>query len=104
MIFRIINDDSVVNSIFKAAGYTYGPLLGLFAFGMITKRNVRDKLVPYICLSSPVITFILDKNSMAWIGYSMGFELIVLNGLITYLILRITSTPGMGLTYNSSKG
>jgi len=104
LVFRIINNDSVVNSIFKAAGYTYGPLLGLFAFGMITKRKVRDKLVPYICLSSPIITFILDKNAMAWIGYSMGFELIVLNGLITYLLLTITSRPGLGLTYNSSKG
>ena len=104
LVFRIINDDSVVNSIFKAAGYTYGPLLGLFAFGMITKRNVRDKLVPYICLSSPIITFILDKNSMAWTGYSMGFELIVLNALITYLLLLATSKPGLGLTYNSSKG
>ncbi|MDP4240862.1 MAG: sodium:solute symporter [Bacteroidota bacterium] len=101
LVFRIINNDSVVNSIFRAAGYTYGPLLGLFAFGMFTKRNVRDKLVPYICLSSPIITFILDENSMAWIGYSMGFELIVLNGLITFLLLSITSKPGVGLNYNS---
>ena len=102
LVFRIINNDSVVNSIFKAAGYTYGPLLGLFAFGMITKRTVRDKLVPYICLSSPIITFIIDKNSLVWTGYSMGFELIILNGLITYTLLRITSKHGNGLVYNSS--
>ena len=103
LLFRIINNDSVVNSIFKAAGYTYGPLLGLFAFGMITKRIVKDKLVPYICLASPIITLLLDYNSLAWIGYSMGFELIVLNALITYLLLLFTSKPGDGLVYNSSQ-
>ncbi len=91
MIFRIINDDSVVNAIFRAAGYTYGPLVGLFAFGMFSRRSVRDKLVPYICLLSPLLTFIVDKNSMAWFSYSIGFELIILNGLITYLFLLLTS-------------
>ncbi len=104
LIFKIINNDSVVNSIFIAAGYTYGPLLGLFIFGMSTKRSVRDKLVPFICLSSPIITFILDKNSFAWTGYTMGFELIILNGLITYLLLLFTSKKGGIRTYNASAG
>jgi Na+/proline symporter len=89
--FKVINDDSVVKAIFKAAGYTYGPLLGLFAFGMLTKRAVTDKLVPFICLLSPVLCFILDKNSKVWFGYAIGFELIIYNALITYLLLLATS-------------
>lgn len=91
LVFKAINDDSVVNSIFKAAGYTYGPLLGLFAFGMISKRAVKDRLVPFFCILSPVLSFLIDKYSPALLGYSIGFELIVINGLITYLLLLITS-------------
>jgi len=89
--FRVINDDSVVNAIFKAAGYTYGPLLGLFAFGMFTKRAVTDKLVPGICLLSPALCYVIDTHSKAWTGYAIGFELIILNGFITYLFLLLTS-------------
>ncbi|MGX5691146.1 sodium:solute symporter [Arcticibacter tournemirensis] len=92
--FKIINDDSVVNAIFKAAGYTYGPLVGLFAFGMSTKRIVTDKLVPFICILSPVLSFIIDRNSGSWFGYSIGFELIIINGLITYLLLLVTGKSG----------
>lgn len=96
LVFRVINDDSVVNAIFKAAGYTYGPLLGLFAFGMISKRIVTDRFVPFICLLSPAITYIIDSYSLTWIGYMMGFELIVVNGLITFLCLLLTSKPNTG--------
>ncbi|MCC9136762.1 sodium:solute symporter [Pontibacter silvestris] len=98
LVFRVINDDSVVNAIFKAAGYTYGPLLGLFAFGMISKRLVADRLVPFICLISPIITYLIETSSLKWLGYSMGFELIVVNGLITYLLLLLTSKPDRGKT------
>lgn len=90
MIFRIMNDDSVVNAIFTAAGYTYGPLVGLFAFGMLTKRAAYDKLVPWICLISPVLCYIINANSVAWIGYALSFELIILNGLITFILLWST--------------
>jgi len=90
MVFKLINDDSVVNAIFKAAGYTYGPLVGLFALGMFTRRAVTDKLVPYICILSPILCFIIDSNSLAWFGYALGFELIILNGLITFILLWIT--------------
>ncbi|WP_347159758.1 sodium:solute symporter [Pontibacter chitinilyticus] len=96
LVFRVINDDSVVNAIFRAAGYTYGPLLGLFVFGMTSRRTVADKLVPFICLLSPLLTYVLDSHSMAWIGYSMGFELIIINGLITYLCLLLTSRTATG--------
>jgi hypothetical protein len=91
LVFKVINDDSVVNAIFKAAGYTYGPLLGLFAFGMTTKRAVNDKLVPWICILAPVLCFIIDLNSVNWTGYAIGFELIIINGLITYFLLLFTS-------------
>lgn len=91
LVFRIINDDSVVNAIFKAAGYTYGPLVGLFGFGMLTKRQVADRFVPWICILSPILSFIIDKNSVSWFSYSIGFELIIINGLITYLCLLLTS-------------
>jgi len=90
LIFKVINDDSVVNSLFIAATYTYGPLLGLFSFGLLTKRAVRDKLVPYIVIASPLLSFLIKSNSMAWFGYEIGFELIVLNGLITFLLLWVT--------------
>lgn len=89
--FKVINDDSVVKAIFKAAGYTYGPLLGLFSFGMLTKRGVTDRLVPFICLLSPVLCFLLDRNSKEWAGYAIGFELIIYNALITYLLLLLSS-------------
>ncbi|RRN76353.1 sodium:solute symporter, partial [Pseudoxanthomonas sp. SGD-10] len=74
-----------------AAGYTYGPLLGLFAFGMLTRFRVRDKFVPYICVLSPIISFIIDKESLNWFGYSIGFELIIINALITMICLLFVS-------------
>lgn len=92
LVFKIINNDSVVNAIFKAAGYTYGPLLGLFAFGMISKRAVKDKLIPYICVLSPAISFIIDNESLNWFGYSIGFELIIVNALITMFCMLLTSS------------
>lgn len=91
--FRLINDDSVVIAIFVAAGYTYGPLLGLFSFGVLTKRLAKDRLVPLICLVSPLISYGLDYWLKHSIGYVVGFELIVINGCVTFLLLLITSKP-----------
>ena len=92
VIFRYINEGSVITAILKIAGYTYGPLLGLFAFGMLTKQGVKDKLVPLVCVLSPILTFILDKYSIDifW-GYQMGFEVLLVNGLITFLGLLLIS-------------
>jgi Na+/proline symporter len=84
LAFRAWKDDSVISIVFKIAGYTYGPLLGLFAVGMFTRVNVRDLWVPALCLVSPVACWILDRNSVAWFnGYRFGFELLMLNGLLT---------------------
>jgi len=98
LIFKVINDDSVVNSMFIAATYTYGPLLGLFTFGMLTNRAVLDKLVPYICIVSPLLSFFIKSNSVNWFGYELGFELIVLNGLITFLLLWVTGKTSVTQT------
>ncbi len=92
VIFRIINDESVVNSVFTAAGYTYGPLLGLFSFGILTRRQTRDRVVPYISVLSPVVCYIVSANSEAWLGgYKFGFELLLLNGFLVFLGLLIFS-------------
>jgi len=90
MIFRIINDQSVVVAVFKAAGYTYGPLLGLFAFGLLTHLNVKDRWVPLVTVCSPFIAWIIDAFSeQLFNGYQIGFELIIINGGITFLGLLI---------------
>lgn len=98
LLFKIINNDSVVKSIFTAAAYTYGPLIGLFAFGMATKRAVKDKIVPYICIASPVLCFVINSNSAALTGYTIGYELIILNGLITFILLWLTGKTSVGQT------
>jgi Na+/proline symporter len=79
LIFKAINDDSVISALFKVAGYTYGPLLGLFAFGIFTKWSVRDKAVPIVAFLSPVAAYILQ------LYIPFGFELLMINGGITFL-------------------
>ena len=93
ILFRIINNDAIINELFTIAGYTYGPLLGLFAFGLLTRKTpVNDRLVPIICVLSPAICYFLNKNSVAWLnGYKFGFEMLILNGLITFMGLLIIS-------------
>ena len=86
LIFNVINDQSVIKSLFTVAGYTYGPLLGMFSFGLFTKYNVRDKLVPLIAISSPVICYVLN------IYIPFGFELLILNGFITFIGLFLIRT------------
>lgn len=96
--FRVINDDSVVNAIFTAASYTYGPLLGLFAFGILTKRQVRDNLIPYICILSPILCFLAVTYWVhVYTDYRIGFELIVYNGALSYLLMWLTSKPATEL-------
>jgi Na+/proline symporter len=83
--FRVINDESVIITLFTAAGYTYGPLLGLFSFGMFTRFQIRDRWVPLICIISPLLCYWISANSQAWFGgYKFGFELLILNGILTF--------------------
>lgn len=90
IVFRLINNDSVITAVFKVAGYTYGPLLGLYTFGFFTKWKTRDSLVPFVAVLAPVITFFASRYSSEIIpGYNMGFELLILNGLLTFIGLMI---------------
>ena len=79
LIFKAINDDSVISALFKVAGYTYGPLLGLFAFGIFTNWNIKDRAVPIVAVMSPIIAYILQ------LYIPFGFELLIVNGGITFL-------------------
>ncbi len=95
MLFKIINNDSVISQLFTAAGYTYGPLLGLYAFGLFSKRKPIDGHIPYIAIASPIISFVLDYWSADLFGgYEIGFEILIINGAITYLGLFISSFVG----------
>jgi Na+/proline symporter len=87
--FRPFHSDSLITIIFDVAGFTYGPLLGLYAFGLFTKRGVDDRFVPYIAIASPVICYFLKLFSPTWFGYTFGFEILLLNGLITFLLLLL---------------
>ncbi|MEY4134330.1 MAG: sodium:solute symporter [Saprospiraceae bacterium] len=94
VIFKQINNQAVLSAVFIWAGYTYGPLLGLFGFGILTRRNVRDKWVLPICIASPILSYFLDKYSAdLFAGFKFGFLLLLLNGLITFLGLLLISTP-----------
>ena len=81
----IIKDASVIAKLFVFAGYTYGPLLGLYAFGLFTKWQVRDKIIPIIAVLSPILSYIISVNSLKWFGFEFGFFILILNGLITFL-------------------
>jgi Na+/proline symporter len=100
ILFNIVNNAAVVSAIFTVASYTYGPLLGLYGFGLfMKKRTVKDKLVPFICLLSPAICFFLNANSKTLMaGYIFDNELIVVNGLITYIGLLLISKPATSKT------
>lgn len=81
----IIKDESVIAKLFVFAGYTYGPLLGLYSFGLFTKMQVKDKLVPLVAILSPILTYIISINSLVWFGFEFGFFVLILNGLLTFL-------------------
>lgn len=92
LLFRAMNNDSIVVAVFKVAGYTYGPILGLFVFGLYIKRKVADRWVPAVAILSPVITFLISKYSaVLFNGYQFGFELLIVNGFITLLGLLLIS-------------
>ncbi|WP_439127913.1 sodium:solute symporter [Polaribacter sp.] len=90
LIFKyFIANESVIANIFKAAGYTYGPLLGLYAFGLFTKLKVKDKMVPAICILAPILTFIISYHSLEFFDFDFGFFVLVLNGFLTFLGLYL---------------
>ncbi|MCD8409826.1 sodium:solute symporter [Tenacibaculum finnmarkense] len=94
LVFKyFIADASVIAKIFQFAGYTYGPLLGLYAFGLFTKLNIKDKLVPIICIASPILTFLISHFSKTQFNFDFGFFVLVLNGILTFFgLLMIKSS------------
>lgn len=92
IVFGIFNNTSVIDAVYKLASYTYGPILGLFTFGIFTKLQVRDKLLPIVAIIAPVICFILDKNSVAWFGgYKFSYELLIMNAAFTFIGMLLIS-------------
>lgn len=90
LVFHWLNDESVINSVFIIAGYTYGPLLGLYAFGLFTKWQVKDRYVPYFAVAAPLLAFLISENSETLLfGYKFGFEVLILNGLLMFLGLYL---------------
>ncbi len=92
LVFYKVNNPSMIGVILKVAAYTYGPLLGLFTFGIITKKQVNDKLVPYVCITAPALCFIIDKFQAQLLGgFQIGSELLILNGLLTFAGLLVVA-------------
>lgn len=90
--FKWKDDKSIIDLIFIIAGYTYGPLLGLFSFGILTKRSIMNSMVPIVCIVSPIICYILDANSVQYLGgYKFGNEILMINGSLTFLMLYLFS-------------
>jgi len=86
LIFRAINDQAVIQKLFTIAGYTYGPLLGMYSFGLFTRYNVKDRFVPIVALLSPLICYLLSLFSEQILyGYKFGFELLIMNGALTFI-------------------
>ena len=85
-VFNLLNNTSVIDAIYTLASYTYGPILGLFAFGIFTKKQVYDKYIPLVAIASPILCYILQRNSEAWFnGYQISYELLIINALFTFL-------------------
>ena len=92
LISTELNQRSLIDTVLIVAGYTYGPLLGLFTFGLFTTRKVKDKLVPIVCVIPPLISYWISSNSVDWFsGYKIGNEVLILNGAITFVGLWLIS-------------
>ena len=90
LLFRAVNSTSLIDAVYILASYTYGPLLGLFTFGLFTHRQPIDRLVPYICIASPLFCYALDTITQTIWNYRFGYELLMLNGLLTFVGLWLT--------------
>ncbi len=91
LLFRVFNNTSLIDAIYVMCSYTYGPLLGMFSFALFTHRQVRDRWVPYVAVASPLISFGIDVATSALSGYHFGYELLMLNGLLTFMGLQMLS-------------
>lgn len=95
VFYNILSDAAVIQKVFEAAGYTYGPLLGMFAFGLLTRWNVRDVFIPVACVLAPVLSYILNLHSEEWLfGYKFGFEILLVNGFFTFVLMLLFIKKG----------
>lgn len=100
LVFRQMNDRAIIDKLFTIAGYTYGPLLGLFAFGLFTSRKVNDKVTPWIAIGSPIVCYILNLYSEELLnGYKFGFEMLLVNGFLTFMGLLLFSRKNNSAPY-----
>ena len=93
LLFRAVNSTSLLDAIYVLCSYTYGPLLGMFGFALFVRRKVTDRLVPYIAVASPMLCYVIDTVTTSLTGYRFGYELLMLNGLLTFLGLWVTGRP-----------
>lgn len=91
LLFKAANNDSIIDAIYTIASYTYGPLLGLFAFGLFTKMRPRDKFVPWVAIASPLVCYAIDRAVNQATGYQFGYEMLMFNGLLTFVGLTLLS-------------
>lgn len=91
LLFRMVGTTSVIDTIYVMCSYTYGPLLGLFAFGLFTRRTANDRLSPYIAIASPLLCFVIDMATKRFFNYHFGYELLMLNGFLTFAALWLSS-------------
>ena len=85
LLFKyVINDSSIIDKVFKFAGFTYGPLLGLYSYGLFTRWSTNDRWVPFLAIFSVVSSIVLNLYSRAWFGFEFGFEILIVNGLIMF--------------------
>ena len=96
LLFRMAGSTSLIDAIYTIVGYTYGPLLGLFAFGLLTRRAVNDRMVPYVAVASPFLCWVIDTVAGQLAGYSFGYELLLLNGVLTFSGLYLLARPAGG--------
>jgi Na+/proline symporter len=86
LLFNVLNNTTVVDAVYILASYTYGPILGIFAFGIFTKKQVKDKYIPLVAIIAPILCFILQANSVRWFnGYSFSYELLIFNAFFTFI-------------------
>ncbi|NDW11588.1 sodium:solute symporter [Bacteroides sp. 214] len=90
-LFRIVNNKSVIDAIYIIASYTYGPLLGMFCFGLFTRRNTNDTYVPYIAIASPIVCYFINLLITTYTSYRFGYEILMLNGMLTFAGMMMMS-------------
>ena len=95
LLFKLINDESVISALFKVAGYTYGPLLGMYAFGLFTTWKIKDHLIIPVVIAAPILSYILQVNAPNWWGFEFGFELLIVNGLLCFLGMMMIRTKSV---------